>query len=106
MLVKTRYLATVPKARIDSHRPFLAYRRRKQKLRKVFTKDSNRLNISFFLSFFNYLVGNRRVQKALERIVHGHPHQLSQFRSGIAVLLAKVVIHLVAALLSVCVQTN
>ena len=69
LLVKAHGLAAVPEPGVDGQCPFLAERRREKQLLKVVSEHLNRLHIRLLFGFLEYLVGDRRVQKALESIL-------------------------------------
>ncbi len=57
LLVQTDDLAAVAETRVYRHCPFLADRSGEKKLRKVLSKNIDRLYVSLFLSLLDDLIG-------------------------------------------------
>ena len=69
--VKTRYLATVGKTRVESENPLLTEWGREEELPEVFRKDFDGFLVGFFLADGGKFVFYAWVNEPFERVVDG-----------------------------------
>ena len=99
LLIKANHLASSSESRVYRKSSLLSYRWSQKQLTKILAKDSNRLYISFFLSLFQNLIRDRRLNQTLKSIIKCHMHLLCQWSCRITSLLTEIIIYLLTTLL-------